>query len=177
MKYFYLLFAGGLVSFVHAFLVWQHRDNRKYSLSEYAIITNKSHLLYLITHLVTEIFFLLFSYQFFVVEHSLYLAHYLNISFVVFDLIQAILPSRGKTEKIHFAAAYVSWLCYLGAGLVAIAMLQIAQPFKALALALLVPILGMFIYMHINRSKLYPYQLSIVPLFVLYMLLVVIGAS
>lgn len=175
MKYVYLLCGGFLVSIVHAFIVWHHRDNRKYSLSEHAIIDSKSHLLYFTTHVVTEILFLAFSYQFFIVEHSLYLPHYLNIAFAALDFVQAALPSRGKTEKIHFAAAYLSWLCYLLAGIIALFALPVAQPFSTFAWLLLLPIVGMFLYMHINRSKLYPYQLSIVPLFVVYMLCVVLG--
>lgn len=177
MKYFYLLFAGGLVSFVHFYLVWHHRDNRRYSLSEHAILTTRSHILYFVSHVICEIFFLLFSYQFFVVEHDIPLAFSLNVSFVVFDFVQALLPSRGRTEKIHFASAYISWLCYLLAGIVAVITLNVAQPYLAVALILLVPILGMFIYMHINRSKLYPYQLAIVPMFVIYMLLLVMGTN
>ncbi len=175
MKYLYLLSGGILVSAVHIFIVWHHRYNRRYSLSEHAILTKKSHLLYFAAHLVTEILYLTFSYQFFVVEHQLYLPHYLNIAFAVLDFVQAVLPSRGRTEKIHFAAAYISWLCYLTSGIIAIIKLQVAQPFLALAYFLLVPIVGMFVYMHINRSKLYPYQLMIVPLFVVYMLMIVIG--
>jgi len=177
MKYFYLLSGGLLVSAVHAFIVWHHKDNRKYSLSEHAIITSRTHLLYFLTHVFTEITYLFFSYLFFVVEHGLYLAHYLNIAFAALDFIQASLPSRGKTEKIHFAAAYISWVCYLLAGIVALVKLQVLSPYNILAFLLLLPILGMFTYMHINRSKLYPYQLAMVPLFVMYMLLVVIGAS
>lgn len=107
----------------------------------------------------------------------MYVSHYLNIVFVALDCVQAALPSRGKTEKIHFTAAYISWLSYLLAGIIPLFKLQIAQPFSALAILLLMPILGMFIYMHFNRSKLYPYQLSIVPLFVIYMFFVVLGAS
>jgi 4-amino-4-deoxy-L-arabinose transferase-like glycosyltransferase len=176
MKYLYLLSSGILISFVHFYLVWHHRNNRKYSLSEHAIIDRKSHLLYFTAHLITELLFLEFSYQFFIAEHHFYTPFYLNIGFAVLDFVQAALPSRGKTEEIHFAAAYVSWLCYLCAGLLALAKLQVSQPYMIIALLLLVPILGMFLYMHINRSKLYPYQLMIVPLFVIYMLVVTIGA-
>src|SRR5579872_5470739 len=99
MKYFYLLSGGLLVSTVHIFIVWHHKDNRKYSLSEHAIITSRTHLLYFVTHVLTEISFLLFSYQFFVVEHTLYLPYYLNIIFAVLDFVQASLPSRGTTER------------------------------------------------------------------------------
>lgn len=118
-----------------------------------------------------------FSYQFFIVEHGLALPHYLNIIFAVLDFVQALVPSRGRTEKIHIAAAYISWVSYLLAGLIALMKLHVVEPYHTLAISLLVPILGMFFYMHINRSKLYPYQLLIVPMFVLYMLLITIGSS
>jgi hypothetical protein len=175
VKYYYLLSAGIFISLVHIYLVWVHRANRKYSLSEHAIIDKKSQLLYLVAHIICDVLFLLYSYQFFVIEQRLLLPHYLNISFVLFDFIQAALPSRSKTEKIHFAAAYISWLSYLLAGIVALFVLNIAEPYKTIAILLLVPILSMFAYMHYNRSKLYPYQVLIVPLFVIYMLLVTIG--
>lgn len=177
MKYFYLLFAGILISCVHFYLVWRHRDNRKYSISEHAIIDWQSQVLYVFSHIFCEVFFLLFSYQLFIIEHSLIIPFLLNLIFIIFDFAQAVLPSRGKTEKIHFAAAYISWLSFLSAGVIALFSLPIHEPYKILAAFLLIPILGMFFYMHINRAKLYPYQLSIVPLFVLYMLLITIGAS
>jgi hypothetical protein len=93
------------------------------------------------------------------------------------DFVQAALPSRGKTEKIHFASAYISWCCYLASGILAIYKIPVAQPYLTLAIICIIPVLAMFIYMHINRTKLYPYQLAMVPLFVTYMLLITIGAS
>ena len=176
MKYIYLLSAGILVSSVHFYLVWVHRANRKYSLSEHAIIDKKSHVLYLITHILCGVFFLLYSYEFFIVEHDLWIPFWLNVSFAVLDFVQALLPSRGKTEKVHFAAAYFSWLSFLSSGLVALVNLEITEPYRTIAILLLIPILSMFVYMHINRSKLYPYQLLIVPIFVMYLLLITVGA-
>lgn len=176
MKYVYLLSGGIAVSVVHVLIVWHHQDNRKYSISEHAIITRKTHILYFATHVFTEITYIMFSYQFFVVEQRLHVIHYLNIIFVVLDFMQAALPSRGKTEKIHYTVAYISWVTYLLAGILAFVRLDISSPFNILAALVLAPALGMFLYMHINRSKLYPYQLAIVPLFALYMLLAVIGA-
>jgi len=176
MTYVYLLIAGIEVSAVHFFLVWYHRANRRYSISEHAVLTRNSHLLYFVSHLVCEIFFLLYSYTFFIVEHDLHIAFYLNVTFAALDFIQAALPSRGKTEKVHFAAAYVSWCCYLLAGILALITLHIAEPYAAISVAILLPVLGMFLYMHINRSKLYPYQLAMVPLFVMYMLIITISA-
>jgi hypothetical protein len=177
VKYLYLIFAGILISSVHFYLVWHHRNNRRYSISEHAILTRQSQLLYFVSHVVCDIFFMLFSYQFFIKEHHLLLPFYLNVVFAVLDFIQAFIPSRNKTEKIHFAAAYISWVCFLLAGIVTLFLIQISEPYKIISEIILVPILGMFFYMHINRSKLYPYQLSIVPLFVIYMLFITIGAA
>ena len=176
MEITYLLIAGVPVSIVHAYLVWKHRDNRKYSISEHAIIDRHSHLLYIATHVVTVIFYLLYSYQFFLVKHNLLVPHILNCTFAALDLVQAIVPSRGKTEKTHIVAAYTSWLCYVIAGIMALASLTITEPYKTLAILTMVPVVGMFLYMHINRSKLYPYQLLMVPLFVLALLFITLGA-
>ncbi len=177
MTYVFLLVAGIVVSLAHFYLVWSHRDNRRYSISEHAMLDNRSHAIYVAAHVICAVFFMLFSYQFFVEEQGLPLPHYLNVGFVVLDLMQAALPSRGKTEKLHFISAYVAWLCYLLSGIIALTLLQVSEPFRTFAIALLVPIIGMFVYMHINRTKLYPYQLLIVPLYVLYLLMLVLGAS
>lgn len=141
------------------------------------MLSRSSHLVYFIAHVLCEISFLLFSYQFFITEHNYWLPFYLNVTFAVLDFVQAALPSRGKTEKIHFAAAYISWCCYLLAGLLAMFKLTIAQPFLLISILLIIPVLIMFFYMHVNRSKLYPYQLAIVPLFVICMLFITVGAS
>jgi hypothetical protein len=180
VKYFYLLGAGVLVSSVHFYLVWHHRDNRRYSVSEHAILTNKSHLLYFVAHVICDVLFLLYSYQFFVVEQGFYLPHYLNINFAVFDFAQAVLPSRGKTEKAHIFSAYFSWLSYLAAGTIALFGLSVAQPYSILAMMLLLSVAVMFVLMHkrqASRSGLYRYQLITPPLLVVYMLLVTIGAN
>lgn len=169
--------AGLLASTAHFYVVWRHSDDQRYSVSEHAMLSKSSHLIYFIAHILCEIFFLLFSYQFFIREHHYGLPFYLNIAFAILDFVQAALPSRDRTEKIHFAAAYISWCCYLLAGLLAIFKLRVEQPYLTLAILFIVPVLGMFFYMHINRSKLYPYQLAMVPLFVIYMLFITIGAS
>lgn len=176
MKYAYLLTAGALISSIHLLLVWRNRDKHLWSISEYAALTRNSHLAYFVSHVVCEVLFVLFSYQFFVVEHDARLPFYLNIAFAVLDFVQAAVPSRGKTEATHTVAAYISWCCYLASGVAALLLIDIAQPYASLSLLFLVPTIGMFIYMHINRSKLYPYQLMMVPLFVIYMLLITLGA-
>lgn len=176
MEILYLIIAGVPVSIVHVYLVWRHSDNRKYSVSEHAVIDRQSHLLYIATHIVTVIFYLLYSYQFFIAKHDLLLPHVLNCIFALLDLVQAIVPSRGKTEKAHIAAAYTSWVCYVISGILALMSLTIAAPYKTLAIVTMIPVVAMFLYMHVNRSKLYPYQLMMVPLYVLVLLFITLGA-
>ena len=177
MKYFYLLFAGLQVSAVHAYLIWRHRDSPKWSLSEHVVLAKRSRVIYLVSHVLCEIFFLLFSYRFYMVEHHFPLLHYLNVAFAVLDFVQAAVPTRGKAVEVHFAAAYISWCCFLLSGTLALFALNVVQPFSTLAALLLIPTLGMFAYIHFNRKKIWPYQLLIVPMFVVYLLLVAIGAS
>jgi len=176
MAIVYLLIAGAPVSIVHLYLVWRHSDDRRYSISEHAILDRQSHMLYIAVHILTAVFFLLYSHKFFMVEHHLPVAYGLNVVFAVLDVVQAFVPSKGRAERYHIAAAYTSWVCYVVSGLVALGSLHIDEPFKALAISTMIPVLAMFVYMHINRSKLYPYQLLMVPLYVLALLLMTIGA-
>lgn len=177
MQYVYLLVAGIVVSLVHAYLVWRYRDTRKRSISEYVILDKRSHLVYFVAHVICEVFVLLYAYQFFIVNQNFQAPFYLLVVFSVLDFVQAILPSRKRTKKIHILAAYVSWVSYLLAGLVALLGLTVQQPYSLVSWILFVVVVGMFIYMHINRSKLYPYQLLMVPLYVVCMLMVTMGAS
>ncbi|MGF7228753.1 MAG: hypothetical protein ACQR33_02090 [Candidatus Saccharibacteria bacterium] len=177
MKYVFLIVAGLFASVAHFYVVWRHSDDRRCSVSEHAMLSKQSHLIYFFSHVICEILFLLFSYQFFIREHNYWLPFYLNVAFAVLDFAQAVLPSRGKTEKIHFASAYISWCCYLLAGLLALFAFHVSQPYLTLSILVIIPVLAMFMYMHINRTKLYPYQLAMVPLFVVYMLFVAIGSS
>lgn len=176
MEIAYLLLAGIPISLVHGYLVWHHSDNRKRSISEHAILDRKSHIIYIFAHLFTVFFFMLYSYQFFLVEHELVAVFVLNLIFAVLDIVQAFVPSRGKTEAFHTAAAYFSWLSYVVSGLIALLVLDISEPYKQFAILTMIPVLGLFIYMHIKRTKLYPYQLLMVPLYVLVLLFITIGA-
>ena len=180
MVYLYLLTGGTLISFAHFYLVWRNRGNIQDTLSENAVTDSKAHLIYFVTHLVTDIFFLLYSYQFFIVDHNLALPFIINIVFVVLDLVQGILPSRGKTKKIHITSAYISWICFLLSGIIVLFTLSIVEPYRLFAIVLLILLVCMFLYMHkmnTSQGKVYPYQLIAVPLYVIYMLMITIGAS
>ena len=168
---------GGVASLAHFYLVWTHRGKGLLSVSEHAIADKNSHRIYFASHVVCEAFILMFSYNFYVVEHNVLIPHYLNICFIVFDFVQAALPSTGNTEKIHLRAAYVSWASYITSGTIAFFLLDIVQPFKLASLIFLIPSLCMLVYLNFDKHKKYIYQLAIVPLFVIYLLLVVLGSQ
>ena len=176
MLYFYLLFGGGIAALTHFYLVWIHRGKGKYSISEHAVADSRSHVIYFAAHVLCEILILKFSYEFYVVRHQLLLPYYFNVSFAIFDFVQATAASKGKTEKLHYVTAYISWVSYILSGIIAFFLLDITIILRLLSLLFLVPALALFIYIHFRRSKLYPYQLAIVPLYVLFLLCVVIGA-
>lgn len=132
--------------------------------------------MYFIVHILCEVFALLYAYTFLALGHNLTFATYFFVLFAVFDFIQAVLPSKGKTESIHFAAAYISWFAYQIAGVIMLFGLGLSRGYQVMAATALAPVIAMFFYMHINRSKLYPYQLLMVPLFVLSVVLMTLGA-
>lgn len=172
-----LILAGSLISFTHFYIVYSNKENRKYSISEKAIASPQIHRLYMTAHITCNVLFAIYSYRFFILEQDLIVPFLLNMNFVLFNTLQAILPSAGKTEKMHYITAYVSWVSYLLSGALALFLLPLSISYFLLGLALLIPTLGLFIYIHFNRTKLYPYQLAIVPLFVVYMVVITIGAS
>ncbi len=177
MIYVWLLLAGGIVSFTHVYLVWKNRDGVRYSISEHAVADTKSYRTYAAAHLITDIFFVLYAYEFYHQMQNQNLLFELVIAFITLDILQAVLPSKGKTKSIHFASAYLSWFIYQLVGVLSLFLLHISQPYFAISIAVLSPVLLMFIYMHFKRDKLWPYQLLMVPLYVLFLLFVTIGSS
>ena len=177
MSIVYLIIAGIFITAVHCYLVWRYRETKGYSISEYAVVTPRAHLIYVISHFTCDVLVLLFAYGFFIIEHNIPVLFGLFFVFAILDTAQALIPSRGKTEKIHFAAAYISWSCYLLAGIIALFLLTIATPYLWAAVICFVPVISMFVYMHINRARLYPYQLVMVPLYVLAMTFIAIGVG
>lgn len=176
MIYALLLISGAIVSLAHAYLVWKNRDGVRYSISEHAIANKKSYLIYLGAHIITDVFFLIFSYQFFYQIHGHGLLFGLTVVFIGLDAAQAILPSKGRTEDVHFAVAYTSWFLYQLTGVLALLWLDISEPYAILASIVLLLVLAMFAYMHLKRDKLWPLQLLMVPLYFIFLILLVIGS-
>ncbi len=177
MIYISLLGAGGLISAVHAYLVWKNYDRVRYSISEHAIADKKSYYLYLGSHIVADVLFVVYAYKFFYESQSQNILFLLALTFIALDFVQALLPSRGKSESIHFISAYASWFIYQLVGVLCLFMLAIARPYLYISIAFLVPVLMMFIYMHFKRDKLWPLQLLMVPLYILALLFITLGSA
>lgn len=177
MNMLILLVAGIGISLVHFYLVWRNHHVGRYSISEYAIVDQKSQRIYLWAHLVCDVLFMFFAYRFFWVSQQLKLPFVLLVLSAILDGAQALLPSRGRTEKVHFVVAYVSWFSFLCAGLSALFLITVQQPYSFIAWTSLLVAVGLFAYMHYSRHKLYPYQLAAVPFFVIALAFVVLGSS
>lgn len=177
MVYISLLGAGVLISVVHAYLVWKNYDGTRYSISEHAISDRRSYFLYLGSHIVADILFVLYAYTFFYESQSQTILFLLTLTFIALDFVQALLPSRDKSEPIHFISAYMSWAIYQLVGVLSLFILTIAQPYLYLSVAFLVPVLVMFTYMHFKRDKLWPFQLLMVPMYILSLLFITLGSS
>lgn len=172
-----LLTAGLIISLAHFYIVFSQGEHKKFSISENAIATNKNRLIYAVAHFTCDTLFLFYSYRFYLKEQDLLIPFLLNMNFIVLDSLQVILPSEGKTAKPHYVTAYISWISYLLSGVIALFLLPLSSGYKIILLIFLIPALAMFLYLHINSKKLYPFQLAIVPLFVLYLITITIGAS
>lgn len=176
MVYVLLILSGAVVSVVHAYLVWKNKDGVRYSISEHAIANKKSYLAFIAAHILTDLLFLAFAYLFFYEIHGQGLLFGLSAVFITLDAIQSVLPSRGRTEDIHFAVAYTSWFLYQLTGVLAWLWLDIVEPYRIAAALVLLLVISMFAYMHIRREKLWPLQLLMVPLYFVYLLIVVAGS-
>lgn len=175
--YALLLLSGFVVSLTHVFLVWKNRGGARYSISEHAIADRNSYLIYLSAHIVTDILFLFYAYEFFYIAQDQGWLFGLTIVFIALDALQAVLPSRGRTESLHFVSAYTSWFLYQLVGVLSLLLLDIAQPYMMTASIVLLIVLTMFGYMHVRREKLWPLQLLMVPLYFVFLILVVIGST
>lgn len=179
MQNYVILFviAAFLINAVHGYLLWSQRGERKYSISEHAIKNRQTYLLYILGHLVTGILVVFFAYLFFVRKLAYNPPFYLCISFMFFEVVQAVLPSRGIYEKPHILAAWLMWLSFLSVGIVSLLRLSVEQPYRAVATILYVPLLTMFAYVHYSRKKLYLFQMLMILTFDLAMMLIIVGTK
>lgn len=177
MELFLLLSAGVVINGVHGYLLWSQRHERKWSISVHAIKNRQTYLLYVAGHLVAGGLFLIFAKKFFVERFDKPVLFGLVCSTYFFEIIQAILPSRGSFERPHTAAAYIMWFSFVSAGLLSIIILPINVFTRSIAVFIYVPLIVMLFKARTNRKKFYFYQMAMVVLFYASMAIIVLGSN
>ncbi len=160
-----LLLSALFINGVHGWLLYYHRDSRKWSISEHAVLNKKSYFLYVLGHLLGGALWLVFAKIYFVDTVHLDWLFVLSIWVVGFEYLQALLPAKGKTNKLHTIAALIMWGSFIIAGLMCIAYLPVGIFQKYLASGLYACLLSVLIYASSHRQKIYKYQLIMVLLF------------
>ncbi len=160
-----LLLSAFFINGVHGWLLYYHRGNRKWSISEHAALDKKSYFLYVLGHLLGGAFWLVFAKVYFVDTVHLDWLFALSIWVVGFEYLQALLPAKGKTNKLHTIAALIMWGSFITAGLLCIAFLPAGIYQKYLASVLYACLFSVLIYASSHRQKIYKYQMTMVILF------------
>ncbi len=161
----YMLLSALIVNGAHGYLVYSQRNERKRSISSHAANSRGAYLLYLAAHLLGGIFFLLFAHELFLDGfHQMWL-YYLSWITVVFESVQAFIPSRGRTEKVHILTAYCMWLFYLLVGTLAVILIPLSVNRRMILLPFLLTPMALGIYAYFNRKKMYWLQMLIIGIY------------
>jgi hypothetical protein len=160
----YLILAFVCINGLHGYLLVSQKSNRKWSISEHGAHSRQTLLLYIVGHLLGGAFFLLFAHNYFYGHHDNHWLFFTACIAVAFEYTQAFLPAKGKTNLPHFTAAYIMWLLSMGLGTVCVFVLDVNHTRKLVAGAVAAINIGILVYSHIDRDKLYRYQMIMVTL-------------
>jgi len=144
-----LLVSALSVNLLHGYLLFSQRFERKETISEHAAKHRQTHMLYIIGHTIGAVGFSLFAKQFFYEKHHARLLMVFVIIGAIAEIIQAILPARGKYKKTHELFAYTMAFMVVVVGL--LAPLQIPQDnlIKTVSLILGVTVGALIVVIHL----------------------------
>lgn len=162
-----------LINAVHGSLLVFHKVNRKWTISEHAVLGKKSFLIYVVGHLLNGALFLVFAKNYFVDVVGMNGLFALSVWTVIFEYVQALLPAKGKTNTAHTIAALAMWASFLSLGLLCIAFLPVEATRKILASMLYACLLITLVYASRHRQETYSCQMLMVLLFYASMLVLV----
>ncbi len=177
MELVLLLSAGVIINGVHGYLLWSQRHERKWSISVHAVKNRQTYILYVVGHLLAGGLFLLFAKRFFLERYNERVLFGLVCSTYFFEIVQAVLPSRGRYERPHTIAAYIMWFSFVSAGLLSLSILPMEFWARAVAVLVYVPLLIMLYKAHTDRKRFYYYQMTMVVLFYVSMFFVMVGSK
>ncbi len=158
---------------MHGYLLYRQRDDRKPTISHHAAKSPRTQRFYVAGHIVAATSFYMFARTFFAgTPQATLLVAVATIGFVA-DIIQAIIPARGKIEKYHAFFAYIMAFSVIIIGV--LAAFTIPQlPVAALVSKLLAMCLALSIPLsHIIEQR-YFYRIQMASLLIFYIELFVI---
>lgn len=162
--------AGLFVQGGHSYLLFSQKHDRKWSISDHAAVSARTHLLYFICHFLGAIGWFVGSYIIFYHTDTRYI-FYISAGSAVFEVLQAAFRSKqGRIRSLHTIFAYLMWVSCMVTILLGIIALPLATWQRIVTGICLVPIIGMFVYMHINRKQIYHLQYATIYFFFLGMI-------
>jgi hypothetical protein len=163
---------------VHGYLLYSQRNDRKSTISHHAVKSPRTQRFYVAGHIVAAISFYMFARTYFAgTPQATLLITAATIGFVA-DIIQALIPARGKIEKYHAFFAYIMAFSVIIIGVAAAFTIPQSPPAafvsKALAvcLALSIPVSHIIEQRHFYRVQMVSLLIFYIELFV-----IVLGAS
>jgi len=149
----------------HSYLLFSQKHDRKWSISDHAAVSARTHAVYFVCHLLGGIGWFVGSYLVFDHTDFRYI-FYISAAAAVFEVLQATFRSKqGRIWSLHSLFAYLMWVGCMVTILLGTIELHLASWQKIIASICLVPIIAMFIYMHINRKQIYRLQYATIYFF------------
>ncbi len=168
----YIVLAGISVQGGHSYLLLSQKHERKWSISDHAAVSARTHLLYFICHFAGAMGWFIGSYLVFYHTDFRYI-FYLSTAAAVFEVLQSAFRSKlGRVFSLHSVFAYLMWVCCMVTILLGAITLPLASWQRIIVSICLVPIIAMFVYMHINRKQIYRLQYATIYFFFLGMLVI-----
>lgn len=165
----YIALACLFVQGAHSYLLFSQKYDRKWSISDHAALSDRTHLFYFAGHFLGGLSWLAASYLVFYPSHLA--IFWISAITVLLEWLQAALPSkRGRIRSWHSIFAYAMWIGCMITLLLGSLTLALPTWQKVLALLCFVPILGMFVYMHLRREEIWHMQYATIYFFFLGML-------
>lgn len=163
----YFILAGLFVQGGHSYLLFSQKHDRKWSISDHAAVSSRTHAIYFICHFIGAVGWFIGSYLVFYHTDFWYI-FYISAAAAVFEVLQAAFPSKqGRIRSLHSVFAYLMWVSCMATILLGTVALPLATWQKVVASICLVPIVTMFIYMHLRRTQIYHLQYATIYFFFL----------
>lgn len=129
-----------LTNLVHAYVLVRHRNSKQPTISERAVQSQSSLILYIAGHIFAGLAFAGFACEFFWLQHHSQTLFALALCGVLFEWVQALIPAKGKYEPIHRAVAYgmSGFIVALGVGSIMSVPVPIASKILLIVLELII---------------------------------------